>query len=110
MRKEKIDVSASLKQEDQSKNRKGACKNIEVKLDGMTRWMQETSLVLQEFAKMNELRTLNYPLDMFRLTPTHQDDGANLDEEGATQEYPETEDEYEAAFQPQFSTPKGSVI
>lgn len=66
MRKEKIDMLASLKQKDQSKDRKGAHGNIEAKLDKMLRWIQETGPALQEFAKMNGFRTLNYPLDMFR--------------------------------------------
>ncbi|MBA0572196.1 hypothetical protein Golob_002554 [Gossypium lobatum] len=41
---------------------------------------------------------------------THQDEGVNLEEEGAAQEYPGTEDKYEAPFQLQFFTPKGHVI
>ncbi|MBA0847003.1 hypothetical protein Goshw_010984 [Gossypium schwendimanii] len=46
----------------------------------------ETGPVLQEFTKMNELRTLNYPSNMFRSTLTHQDEGANLEKEGAAQD------------------------
>ncbi|KAH1031826.1 hypothetical protein J1N35_044000 [Gossypium stocksii] len=45
----------------------------------MIGWMQETSPVHQEFAKMNGLCTPNYPPNMFRPTRTHQDEGANLE-------------------------------
>ncbi|KAH1031257.1 hypothetical protein J1N35_043431 [Gossypium stocksii] len=55
--------------------------------------MWEIGQVLQEFTRMNGLHAPNYPLDMFTPTPTHQDDGANLEEEGAAQKYPRTEDE-----------------
>jgi len=65
--------------------------------------MQETGLVLQEFARMNGLQSPNYPPYMFRQTLTHKVEGVNLEEEGAAQEYLRIEDEYEVAFQPQFS-------
>ncbi|KAH1096940.1 hypothetical protein J1N35_013861 [Gossypium stocksii] len=80
------------------KVRKGASGSIEARLDGMISWMQETESVLQEFKRMNGLRTLNFPKDMFSLTPTHYDQEANFKEEGATQEYLRTVKEYEAAF------------
>ncbi|MBA0630603.1 hypothetical protein Godav_002681 [Gossypium davidsonii] len=48
----------------------------------MIRWMQETGLILQELVRMNRLRAPSYPLDMLRLTPTHQNEGANLEEKG----------------------------
>ncbi|KAH1097155.1 hypothetical protein J1N35_014076, partial [Gossypium stocksii] len=38
-RKKKIEMSASLKQRDKSK---GACGNIQEKINGMIRWMSET--------------------------------------------------------------------
>ncbi|MBA0626315.1 hypothetical protein Godav_004001 [Gossypium davidsonii] len=41
--------------------------------------LNEISLVLQEFSRMNGLRALSYPPYMFKLTPTHQGEGANLD-------------------------------
>ncbi|MBA0881690.1 hypothetical protein Goshw_029555 [Gossypium schwendimanii] len=59
---------------------------------------QETRLVLREFARMNGLRFPNYPPYIFRLTSTHKDEGDNLEEEGAAQEYLRIEDEYEVAF------------
>ncbi|MFQ6620064.1 hypothetical protein Gotur_000285 [Gossypium turneri] len=52
----------------------------------------------EEYHRMNGLHTPPYPPDMFRLTPTHHGEGVNLEEEGAVQEYPGTEDEYEATF------------
>ncbi|MBA0620372.1 hypothetical protein Godav_006096, partial [Gossypium davidsonii] len=107
LRKKKMDVPASIKHKDSIKVKKGASGTIEAKLDRMIRWMQEIGLVLQEFARMNWLCAPSYPLDMFKPTLTHQNEGANLEEKGATQEYPETKDEYEAAFLLQFSTLKG---
>ncbi|KAK5820029.1 hypothetical protein PVK06_025073 [Gossypium arboreum] len=105
-----MDKPASLKQKDHPKVRKGARRDMDAKLDEMIQWMQEIGTILQEFIRMNGLRTPSYPPNLFRLTLTHQDEGANLEEEGVAQEYPRTEDEYEVTFQPQFSTPKGPVI
>ncbi|KAH1039089.1 hypothetical protein J1N35_040832, partial [Gossypium stocksii] len=59
----------------------------------------ETGPILQELARMNGLRALSHPLDMLRLTPTHQNEGPNLEKEYVAQEYPETEDEYKETFQ-----------
>ncbi|MBA0785689.1 hypothetical protein Gotri_026284 [Gossypium trilobum] len=108
-RKEKADVPASLKKKEQLRTRKGARGSTKVKLDGMIRWMQETRPVLQEFVIINGLPEPNYPPDMFGPIPTQrmgEGVGANFEEEGAAQEYPETEDEYEAAIQSQYSTQK----
>ncbi|MBA0817764.1 hypothetical protein Gohar_028120, partial [Gossypium harknessii] len=64
-RKEKMDVLASLKRKEQAKARQGTSTSTEEKLDGMIRWMQETSPVLQEFTQQHGLKAPNYPLDMF---------------------------------------------
>ncbi|KAH1072951.1 hypothetical protein J1N35_025279 [Gossypium stocksii] len=83
--------------------RKKACGSTEVELDGMFRWMQEMIPVLQEFVRINGLSEPNYPLDMFGpISAQHVEEGvgANFEEEGAAQEYPRMEDEYEATFQP----------
>ncbi|KAH1121674.1 hypothetical protein J1N35_004834 [Gossypium stocksii] len=79
-----MDILASLKQKDHPKVKKGARGDIDAKLDGMIRWMQETGLLLQEFTRVNGLHAPNYPLDMFSPTSTHQDEKGNLEEEGAT--------------------------
>ncbi|KAH1114121.1 hypothetical protein J1N35_007499 [Gossypium stocksii] len=75
-RKMKMYVLASLKQKDHPKVRKGARRDIDAKLDGVIIWMQKIGLVLQEFARMDGLHTPSCLLDMFRLTPTHQDEEA----------------------------------
>ncbi|MBA0636626.1 hypothetical protein Godav_026049 [Gossypium davidsonii] len=40
--------------------------------------MQETGPMLQEFVRMNGLRTPSYPPGIFRPTPTHQNEGKIL--------------------------------
>ncbi|MBA0789245.1 hypothetical protein Gotri_027242 [Gossypium trilobum] len=60
-----MDVSALLKKKEQLRTRKGACGSIEVKLEDMIKWMQETRHVLQEFERINELPKPNYLSDMF---------------------------------------------
>lgn len=80
-----MDIPTSLKGKEQSKMRRGDRGSTGTKLDGMIRWMKETGLVLQEFARINGLRAPNYPLDMFRSSPAHHkgDDGeVDFEEEG----------------------------
>lgn len=50
-----MDVPTSLKQKEKSKSRGGLMNSVKNKLDGMIRWMQETRLVLREFARINGL-------------------------------------------------------
>ncbi|MBA0628900.1 hypothetical protein Godav_023531 [Gossypium davidsonii] len=55
----------------------------------------------REFERLNRLRSLNYPPDMFSLTPTHHkgdDEGANSEEQDVAQEYLGTEDKYKVIF------------
>ncbi|MBA0711105.1 hypothetical protein Golax_010331 [Gossypium laxum] len=97
-REEKMNVLGSLKRKEKTAVRRGTSGSVEEKLDRMVQWMHETGPLLQEFEKMNRLHALNYPLDMFSSTLTHQDKGANFENEGVSQEYLGTEDVYEATF------------
>lgn len=77
--------------------------------------MQETGSVLQEFARMNELRAPNYSLDMFSQTqPYHgaeEEEGHSEDEdEMEEQDVQRSVDDYEATFEPQYATPKGPIV
>ncbi|KAH1073447.1 hypothetical protein J1N35_025775 [Gossypium stocksii] len=74
--------------------------------------MQEICLILQEFARLNRLRAPNYPPNMFGQMQTHHEDEeeeATLENE-SEKDLPIEEDNYEVAFQTQYSTPKGPVI
>lgn len=76
--------------------------------------MQEMRPILLEFSKLNQLRAPNYPPDMFGSKLTHHDregndEGKDSKTGGDAQDPLRIEDEYEAAFQPQYSTPKGPV-
>ncbi|KAK5792902.1 hypothetical protein PVK06_034031 [Gossypium arboreum] len=48
---------------------------------------------------MKPLRSIVGDTLYTKQTPTHQDEGANLEKEGVAREYPRTKDEYEATFQ-----------
>lgn len=105
-----MDISASLIQKDKTIVQGECTSNMEGKLDGMIQWMQETGLVLTAFPKMNRLHASNYPLNMFPLESVQGEERDGEKEEKIDQEYLGTEDEYEAMFQPQYSTLKGLII
>ncbi|MBA0562763.1 hypothetical protein Golob_007786 [Gossypium lobatum] len=57
-------------------------------------------------------QVLNYLLDTFGQLHTHHEDEEEepTSENESEQDLPSEEDNYEVAFQPQYSTPKGPVI